>query len=122
MVVYFSITIYTIIKKLNKRGEKKYSRKLKCWYICADVVFADAQVRLFFIRRSKRGPWSGLLTTDLSLGFFEAYRIYSRRWSQEVIFKESKGLLGLGKCQSANLLRRLQARPSWHSSTIYSLP
>jgi len=45
--------------------------------------------------------------TDLSLGFFEAYRIYSRRWSQEVIFKESKGLLGLGKCQSANFAAQI---------------
>ena len=101
------LTAPAIIKKLNKRGEKKYSRKLKCWYISADVIFADTHVRLFFIRRSKRGPWSGLLTTDLSLGFFEAYRIYSRRWSQEVIFKESKGLLGLGKCQSANFAAQI---------------
>ena len=101
------LTAPAIIKKLNKRSEKKYSRKLKCWYICADVVFADTQVRLFFIRRSKRGPWNGLLTTDLSLGFFEAYKIYSRRWSQEVIFKESKGLLGLGKCQSANFAAQI---------------
>lgn len=96
------LTAPAIIKKLNKREEKKSSRKLKCWYICADVVFTDTQVRLFFIRRSKRGPWGGLLTTDFSLGFCEAYRIYSRGWSQEVIFKESKRLLDLGKCQSAN--------------------
>ena len=96
-----------IVRKLGKRGEKKYSRKLRCWYMSADVVFADTHVRLFFIRRSKRGPWSGLLTTDLSLGFFEAYRIYSRRWSQEVIFKESKGLLGLGKCQSNNFAAQI---------------
>ena len=101
------ITAPAIIKRLDKRGEKKYSRKLRCWYISADVVFADTHVRLFFIRRSKRGPWSGLLTTDLSLGFFEAYRFYSRRWSQEVIFKESKGLLGLGKCQSANFAAQI---------------
>ena len=39
----------------------------------ADVIFADTPVRLFFVRRSKRGPWSGLLCTDLRLGFFEAY-------------------------------------------------
>jgi hypothetical protein len=101
------LTAPAIIKRLNKRDEKKYSRKLGCWYMSADVIFADTHVRLFFIRRSKRGPWSGLLTTDLSLGFFEAYRIYSRRWSQEVIFKESKGLLGLGKCQSANFAAQI---------------
>ena len=101
------LTAPAIIRKLNRRGEKKYSRKLKCWYMSADVVLADTHVRLFFIRRSKRGPWGGLLTTDLSLGFFEAYRIYSRRWSLEVIFRESKGLLGLGKCQSANFAAQI---------------
>ena len=91
-----------IIKILSKRGEKRYSRKLGCCYMSSDVVFAGIPVRLFFIRRSKRGPWSGLLCTDMKLGFFEAYRIYSRRWSLEVIFKVGKGLLGLGKCQSNN--------------------
>lgn len=101
------LTAPAIIRKLSKRGEKKYSRKLRCWYICADVVFAGTHVRLFFVRRSKRGPWSGLLTTDLGLGFLEAYKIYSRRWSLEVIFKESKGLLGLGKCQSANFAAQI---------------
>ena len=101
------LTAPAIIKKQNNRGGKKYSRRLKCWYISADVVFADTRVRLFFIRRSKRGPWSGLLTTDLGLGFLEAYKIYSRRWSLEVVFKESKGLLGLGKCQSANFAAQI---------------
>ena len=101
------LTAPAVIRKLNKRGEKKYSRKLKCWYLSADAVFADTRVRLFFIRRSKRGPWSGLLTTDLDLGFFEAYKIYSRRWSLEVVFKECKGLLGLGKCQSANFAAQI---------------
>jgi len=96
-----------IIKTLDKRGEKKYSRKLKCWYMTADVEFADTHIRLFFVRRSKRGPWSGLLCTDLKLGFFEAYKVYSRRWSLEVIFKESKGLLGLGKCQSNNFAAQI---------------
>ena len=70
-------------------------------------MFADTHVRLFFIRRNKRGPWSGLLTTDLSPGFFETYRIYSRRWSIEVVFKESKGLLGMGKCQSNNFAAQI---------------
>lgn len=87
---------------LCKRGEKRYSRKLGCCYMSADVVFAGIPVRLFFIRRSKRGPWGGLLCTDMKLRFSEAYRICSRRWSLEVIFKEGKGLLGLGKCQPNN--------------------
>ena len=40
--------------------------------------------------------------SQMLLDFFEAYRIYSRRWSLEVVFKESKGRLGLGKYQMRN--------------------
>lgn len=90
----------SIVKTLKKRKAVRYSRKLGCWYASAEVTFAGVRVRLFFIRRSQHGPWNGLMTTDLRLGFFEAYRIYSQRWALEVVFKESKGLLGLGKCQS----------------------
>jgi len=46
------------------------------------------------------GKWHGLLTTDIDLAFAEAYKIYSTRWAIEVYFKESKQLLGLGKCES----------------------
>ena len=48
------------------------------------------------------GKCNGLITTNRKLDFFEAYRIYSRRWSLEVVFKESKGNLELGKCQMRN--------------------
>ena len=81
-----------------KQG-RKYSRRLGCWYITVDVIFAGRNVRLFFSKRDKRGKWSGLITTNRKLDFFEAYRIYSRRWSLEVVFKESKQNLGLGKYQ-----------------------
>ena len=81
-----------------KQG-RKYSRRLGCWYITVDVIFAGRNVRLFFSKRDKRGKWNGLITTNRKLDFFEAYRIYSRRWSLEVVFKESKQNLGLGKYQ-----------------------
>lgn len=79
-----------------------YSRRLGCYYITVDVAFAGRGVRLFFIRRGKRGKWNGLITTNSKLCFFEAYKIYSMRWSLEVVFKESKQNLGLGKYQMRN--------------------
>ena len=96
-----------IIKQLTKLGRKKYSRKLRCYYITVEVEFAGHKVKLFFVRRSKRGKWSGLITTDLELSFFEAYKIYSQRWGIEVVFKEMKGLLGFGKCQARNFSSQL---------------
>ena len=84
-----------------KKG-RKYSRRLGCWYITVDVCFAGRNIRLIFTKRDKWGKWNGLITTNRKLDFFDAYRIYSRRWSLEVVFKESKGYLGLGKYQMRN--------------------
>ena len=107
------MTAPALIKLLLKRGKKRRSRKLKCDYIEADVEFAGHQVRLFFVRRSKRGKWCGLITTDIKLMFFDAYRIYSQRWAIEVIFKEMKGYLGFGKCQARNFASQIA-----HSSMV----
>ena len=66
------------------------------------MTFAERNVRLFLCKRDKWGKWNGLITTNRQLNFLEAYRIYSRRWSLEVVFKESKQNLGLGKYQMRN--------------------
>jgi len=84
-----------------KKG-RCFSRRLGCYYIAVDVCFAGRNVRLFFCKRGKWGKWNGLITTNRQLDFLEAYRIYSKRWSLEVVFKESKGNLGLGKYQMRN--------------------
>jgi len=59
--------------------------------------------------KRKKESWNGIMTTNLSLEFLEAYRIYAMRWSLEVFFKETKGLLGMGKCQSRNFAAQLAA-------------
>ena len=41
-----------------------------------------------------------LLCTNTQLSFIQMIEIYQTRWTIEVFFKESKQLLGLGKCQS----------------------
>lgn len=54
---------------------------------------------MFFCKRGN-GKWNGLLTTDMSLDFLEAYRLYARRWTTEVAYKDCKTLLNFGKYQS----------------------
>ena len=96
-------TANQLVAMLGKpKHGRKYSRRLGCYYITVDVTFAGRNVRLFFCRRGKWGKWNGLITTNRQLDFLEAYRIYSKRWSLEVVFKESKGNLGLGKYQMRN--------------------
>ena len=101
------LTAPALVKLLKTRKEVKYSRKLKCYYSTADVIFAGTKVRLFFVRRGKQGSWNGLITTDMSLDFFNAYRVYSYRWALEVVFKDSKTLLGLGKCQARDFASQI---------------
>ena len=96
-----------LIKLLSSRKAVKYSRSLHCYYAVVDVELAGVRVRLFFCRRTKNADWNGLLTTNYKLDFIEAYHIYSMRWSIEVFFKESKGLLGLGKSQSRDFAAQI---------------
>ena len=44
--------------------------------------------------------WNVLLTDNRAMTFAEAIKIYTKRWSIEVFFKETKQHLGLGKDQS----------------------
>ena len=63
-------------------------------------VKEQAQEQLFIIKYGRGTPWKVLLTTDTSMNFVRAFELYERRWGIEVIFKECRGYLGLGKCQS----------------------
>jgi hypothetical protein len=47
------------------------------------------------------------MTTNTKLNFFEAYHIYSIRWSIEVLFKEAKSLLGLGKSHARDFASQI---------------
>ena len=89
-----------ISKRSSKAKGMKYSRRHCCHYIVVDAFIEDMAVRLFYVRSGKHAPWCGILTTDTSLDFHKAYELYAMRWSIEVIFKDCKQNLGLGKCQS----------------------
>lgn len=90
----------TLIGKLILAKEKKYSRKLHCYYATIDAELGGRSVRLFFCKRGKRENWKMLLTTDVNLDFLRAYEIYAMRWSIEVFFSDSKRLLGLADCSA----------------------
>ncbi len=83
------------------KPRKKRCRKLNSCYVEVIVEHKGVGiVKLFFSRFSHRGHWQLLLTTDCKLSYIKAMEIYSLRWGIEVLFKECKQLLNLGKCQS----------------------
>ena len=64
------------------------------------VDYKGKPLKIFFSRQGKNGKWKVFVTTDTGLSFIKMIEIYQIRWSIEVFFKESKQLLGLGKCQA----------------------
>lgn len=84
----------------HERTASHYCRKYKCKYIQLNVKIGEEPVRIFIIKYGRSINWKVLLTTDTCMNFVKAFELYERRWGIEVIFKECRGYLGLGKCQS----------------------
>jgi hypothetical protein len=91
--------ILKTLRKIHKRKPKR-CRLLGCYYYTVVVDYKGMEVKLFFVRYTKRSKWRLLLTTQTSLRFTQAMEIYAIRWSIEVFFKEVKQLLGIQKCAS----------------------
>jgi len=92
--------LYTHKQIRNLTGKAKRCRKLGFYYTQAEVEYKGTLIHLFFSKRGKNGKWRVFLCTDTKLSFIRMIEIYQTRWTIEVFFKESKQLLGLGKCQS----------------------
>lgn len=98
-----SLTLGQLRKLVMEKKKIKQCRKFNSYYVEVECTLPDVgQVKIFFSKIGRRGKWVALLTTNLNLKYSEAVELYAIRWSIEVLFKESKGLLGLGKCQSSH--------------------
>jgi hypothetical protein len=84
----------------NMAGKPKRCRKLGFYYNEALVGFKGKPIKLFFSKQGKNGKWKTFLCTDTKMSFIKMIETYQVRWTIEVFFKESKQLLGLGRCQS----------------------
>ena len=83
-----------------KRNKKiKRSRTIKARYAELIVEYKGYTMKLFFSQFNDRS-WNVLITDNRVMTFAEAIKIYTKRWSIEVFFKETKQHLGLGKDQS----------------------
>ena len=92
--------MYTFSQIRNMTGKVKRCRKLGLYYTEAIVEFKGKTIKLFFSKQGKNGKWKTFVCTNTQLSFIQMIEIYQTRWTIEVFFKESKQLLGLGKCQS----------------------
>ena len=92
------------IIKMNetKRDRVHLSRKYHSKYITVVADYNGIPVKLFYIKYKNAKSWTLLLTTDRLLSFAKAMELYQIRWSIEVMFKECKQHLRLGKAQNTD--------------------
>ena len=90
-----------LIKKLAEEGKQKRCRKWNVRYFEVVVHYEGiGDVKLYICRFPYQKKWRIFISTDISLDFVKMMEVYSTRWTIEVMFKELKQHLQLGKCQS----------------------
>jgi len=90
-----------LIKKLSDEGKQKRCRKMNVRYFEVLVHYEGiGDVKLYITRFPYQKKWRIFISTDISLDFLKMMEIYSIRWTIEVLFRELKQHLQLGKCQS----------------------
>jgi len=93
----------TIIKMNENNSNRVHScRKYKSRYFVVVANYKGTPVKLFYIKYKNAKNWTILLTTDLSLSFVKTMELYQIRWSIEVLNKECKQYLRLGKSQNTD--------------------
>ena len=91
-----------IVKMHENSSKVRGSKKYKSQYFVVDAVYKGIPVRLFYVKYKRAKTWTLILSTDMSIGFTKVLEIYQIRWTVEVLFKECKQYLRLGKSQNTN--------------------
>lgn len=92
-----------LIDMAERKGNFRTSRQYKSRYARVRAEYNGIPVQLFIIRYGKSSNYEVMITTDMSLNFIKTFELYQIRWSIEVLFRECKQYLELGRCQSPDL-------------------
>lgn len=109
----FHQNVYEMISRYE-RTEAKKMPKYNSRYFIVNGFIGKEIIRIFFIKYGNNQNWNIIITTDLTMGITKCFETYQIRWSIEVLAKESKQYLGLGRYQGRGLRRtdcRLHALP-----------
>jgi hypothetical protein len=104
-----SLNANHILAELKQEfGKGKRNRKNRVRYYETIVDYEGVgPVRLYFAKGSHQRHWKLFLSTDTRLNFNQFVEIYSIRWGIEVIFKECKSYLRIGKCQARSFTSQI---------------
>ena len=114
---------HTIIRMTENSSHKVRScDRYKSRYFVVTGKYKGIPVKLFYIKYKKARTWTLLLTTDCTLSFIKTMELYQIRWGIEVLYRECKQYLRLGKSQNTDLCGQIaDATLTMITYTILSL-
>ena len=83
----------------QNRTEAKKMPKYNSRYFIVNGFIGKEIIRIFFIKYGHNQNWNIIITTDMTMSITKCFETYQIRWSIEVLAKESKQYLGLGRHQ-----------------------
>lgn len=90
-----------LVSTLKATNKQKRCRRWNTRYFEVVVNYEDiGDVKLYLCRLPYQKKWRVFISTDTELTFVAMMEVYSIRWTIEVMFRELKQHLCLGKCQS----------------------
>jgi hypothetical protein len=111
-----------IMMNENDSSKVRSCTKYKSRYFVVEANYKGIPVKLFYIKFKRAQVWTLLLTTDFALSFVKAMELYQIRWSIEVLYKECKQYLRLGKSQNTDFCGQIaDATLTMITYTILSL-
>jgi len=84
----------------NTRKPKRCARRNLKYFDALIEIPGIGEVKICLCHRKGHKEWKAIISTDTTMTAQAIMRVYALRWSIEVFFKESKGILRMGKCQS----------------------
>ena len=94
----FHQNVYEMISRYERREARKMP-KYNSRYFIVNGFLGKEIVRIFFIKYGNNQNWNIIITTDMTMNITKCFETYQIRWSIEVLAKESKRYLGLGRYQ-----------------------
>ena len=94
----FHQNVYEMISRYE-RTEARKMPKYNSQYFIVNGFLGKEIVRIFFIKYGNNQNWNIIITTDMTMNITKCFETYQIRWSIEVLVKESKRYLGLGRYQ-----------------------
>lgn len=93
----FHQNVYEMISRYEREAKKMQRYNSRAFFVTGKM--GEEIVRIFFIKYGRNENWNIIITTDIGMKVEKCFEIYQIRWSIEVLNKESKEYLGLGRYQ-----------------------